>query len=57
VSSPTRGNPISMGKSAGYEVRTYRYYDAATKGIDWKGMIEDLNVKLFFISSINCFPF
>jgi aspartate/tyrosine/aromatic aminotransferase len=44
-----------MGKSAGYEVRTYRYYDAATKGIDWKGMIEDLNVKLFFIT--NCFLF
>ena len=49
VSNPTWGNHISMGKTAGYEVRTYRYYDAATKGIDFKGLLEDLNVNCFLL--------
>ena len=44
VSNPTWGNHISMGKNIGFEVRVYRYYDAAKKSINFAGMFEDLNV-------------
>jgi len=44
VSKPTWGNHKGMLKHAGYEdVREYRYYDPATKGLDIAGMLADLN--------------
>ncbi len=46
VSHPTWGNHISMGKSAGFEVRTYRYYEPSTKSINIDGMLEDFRVSL-----------
>jgi len=44
VSKPTWGNHKGMLKHAGYEdVREYRYYNPATKGLDIEGMLKDLN--------------
>lgn len=40
--SPTWGNHGAIFKDARLEVRTYRYFDKATNGLDLKGMIEDL---------------
>lgn len=42
TSKPTWGNHNSLLAMAGYEVRGYRYYDAANDGVDFNGMIEDL---------------
>ena len=40
-----------MGKSVGFEVKTYRYYDPAIKGINFAAFCEDLrvNTKMFRI--------
>ena len=43
VSDPTWENHIGLFEGAGFEVRRYRYYDAATKGLDLEGMLADLN--------------
>lgn len=42
TSKPTWGNHNALLKMAGFEVRGYRYYDAATNSVDFNGMIEDL---------------
>ncbi len=42
ASNPTWGNHNLMAKQCGFTVRSYRYYDAATKGINFRGMVEDL---------------
>ncbi len=42
TSKPTWGNHNSLLGMAGYEVRGYRYFDAANGGIDYAGMMEDL---------------
>jgi len=42
VSNPTWGNHNSVFKKAGLEVRQYRYFHKQTKGLDFQGMIEDL---------------
>ena len=42
VSNPTWGNHNQVFKAAGLEVRQYRYFHKQTKGLDFKGMIEDL---------------
>jgi len=42
LSNPTWGNHQSIFAAAGLEVRQYRYFDPKTKGLDIKGMIEDL---------------
>ena len=42
VSNPTWGNHNQVFASAGVQVRQYRYFDKKTKGLDIKGMIEDL---------------
>jgi len=44
VSKPTWGNHKNMLKHAGYsDLREYRYYNPATKGLDITGMLSDLN--------------
>lgn len=43
VSNPTWENHHSIFKGAGFKVHTYRYYDANTKGLDFAGMLQDLN--------------
>ena len=43
VSNPTWGNHNQVFKSAGVEVRQYRYFDKQTKGLDISGMIADLD--------------
>ena len=42
VSDPTWGNHTGIFKTAGLEVRTYRYFDKKTMGLDFNGMIADL---------------
>lgn len=42
LSNPTWGNHPVVFKSAGFDVRQYRYFDKKTKGLDFNGMIEDL---------------
>lgn len=42
VSKPTWGNHKAVFNAAGIEVREYRYYKPATKGLDLEGMIADL---------------
>ena len=40
--TPTWGNHIPIMRDAGLDVRSYRYFDKATNGLDYKGMMEDL---------------
>ena len=44
VSNPTWGNHNLMGRTAGFTVKYYRYYNAADKSVDFDGMVEDLEV-------------
>lgn len=42
ISKPTWGNHKLMGEVAGFTVKYYRYYHAASKSIDFEGLKEDL---------------
>jgi len=42
--NPTWGNHIPIFVDSGLEIKYYRYYDAKTCGLDFKGLIEDLKV-------------
>lgn len=42
VSDPTWPNHVSILNYLGMKVRTYRYFDAETRGVDFAGMIGDL---------------
>ena len=37
-----RGNHLAIFKEAGLDVRRYRYYNPKTNGLDYDGMLEDL---------------
>ncbi|KAF5742975.1 aspartate aminotransferase cytoplasmic [Tripterygium wilfordii] len=39
---PTWGNHPKIFTIAGLSVKTYRYYDPATRGLDFQGLLEDL---------------
>lgn len=42
ISDPTWANHANVFRAAGLEVKTYRYYDAATHGLDFDGMVSSL---------------
>ena len=42
ISSPSWENHRALFGAAGFEIVDYRYYDPATHGLDFAGMIEDL---------------
>lgn len=42
ISEPTWGNHNSVFAAAGLTIKTYRYFDAETKGLDIDGMLADL---------------
>ncbi|MYM55133.1 amino acid aminotransferase [Thalassovita mangrovi] len=42
VSNPTWPNHVSILKFMGMPMAEYRYFDSATRGVDFDGMIEDL---------------
>ncbi|CAI0408507.1 unnamed protein product [Linum tenue] len=42
LSQPTYGNHMNFFIAAGITVKYYRYYDEATKGLDFQGLLEDL---------------
>jgi aromatic-amino-acid transaminase len=43
ISNPSWENHRAIFTNAGFEVGTYAYYDAATRSIDFAGMLADLN--------------
>ena len=42
ISDPSWENHRALFESAGFTVNNYRYYDAATRGVDFAGMLADL---------------
>ena len=42
ISDPSWENHRALFESAGFAVNTHRYYDAATRGVDFAGMLADL---------------
>jgi len=42
VSDPTWPNHVTILKHMGMEMRTYRYFDAETRGVNFEGMMADL---------------
>jgi aromatic-amino-acid transaminase len=42
ISNPSWGNHHVVFRTAGFELVNYRYYDAASHGLDFAGMLEDL---------------
>nr|AIT70228.1 aspartate aminotransferase [Dictyopteris undulata] len=42
VPNPTWGNHIPIFKNSGLEVRKYRYYDPKTVGLDFQGLLSDV---------------
>jgi len=42
VPDPTWGNHIPIYKDAGFQVKTYKYYDPKTCGLDWNGFKTDV---------------
>jgi aromatic-amino-acid transaminase len=43
ISDPSWENHRALFTNAGFVVESYRYYDAATRGLDFAGMLADLN--------------
>ena len=43
IPTPTWSNHHNIWKDAGCEERTFRYYKAETRGLDFEGMMEDIN--------------
>ncbi|MHB8948098.1 MAG: amino acid aminotransferase [Rhodoferax sp.] len=43
ISDPSWENHRALFTNAGFTVESYRYYDAATRGLDFPGMLADLN--------------
>ncbi len=43
ISDPSWENHRAIFTNAGFEVGSYRYYDAATRSVDFDGMLADLN--------------
>jgi len=43
ISDPSWENHKAIFTNAGFEVGTYRYYDAATRTVNFEGMLADLN--------------
>lgn len=44
VSNPTWGNHNDIIKSANLPVKTYPYYNAKTRSLDWNGMYNTLSM-------------
>jgi len=42
MSEPTWGNHVSIMKDAGLQVKRYRYWNPQTKGLDFNGLLEDV---------------
>ena len=42
ISNPSWENHRALFEAAGFAVNTYRYYDPATRGVDFAGMLADL---------------
>lgn len=43
MSQPTYANHPNFFNAAGLAIKTYRYYDPETRGLDFQGMLEDLS--------------
>jgi hypothetical protein len=54
--SPTWGNHIPIGKHAGLNIKSYKYYDPKTCGMDFQGALDDISVSVTsfrFLSATN----
>lgn len=40
---PTWGNHMKIFSNAGHQVKRYRYFHPATRGLDYQGMLQDLS--------------
>ena len=47
ISNPTWGNHDKVFGTCGFDIRKYRYFDKKTKGLDFQGMIQDLQKAQF----------
>lgn len=45
--APSWGNHTPIFKHAGLDVKSYRYYDPKTCGLDFAGAVEDISVSIF----------
>jgi len=43
IPDPTWGNHFTVFQDCGLKTKTYRYYDPATRGLNFKGMMDDVN--------------
>lgn len=46
--SPSWGNHTPIGKHAGLNIKSYKYYDPKTCGLDFQGCLDDISVSLTF---------
>ncbi len=44
IPDPTWGNHFSVFQDAGLRTKSYRYYDPATRGLNFKGLLDDVKV-------------
>lgn len=44
--TPSWGNHTPIFKHAGLDVKTYKYYDPSTCGLDFKGALDDISVSV-----------
>ena len=49
VPNPTWGNHIPIAEHSGLEVRKYSYFNPETVGLDFTGMMDDVNRRVFFM--------
>lgn len=57
VPTPTWANHIPLFTDAGLKVEHYRYYDKASNGLDWAGLIADVGnapVRCSTHDGLNC---
>jgi len=47
--TPSWGNHNPLFRLAGLTVKSYRYYDPKTCGLDFKGVMEDISVSTRFL--------
>lgn len=50
--TPSWGNHTPLFKMAGLSVKSYRYYDPKTCGLDFQGVLDDISVNPLFINFI-----
>ena len=50
--TPSWGNHTPLFKLAGLNVKSYKYYDPKTCGLDFQGVVEDISVIYFTLKKL-----